>query len=63
MNQDVLFSRYLEDLTETISDLDNFDIEKTYGILREMCIVFRVCKGVTEYYVNEEAERGCPHLL
>ena len=57
MNQDVLFSRYLEDLTETISDLDNFDIEKTYGILREMCIVFRVCKGVTEYYVNEEAER------
>ena len=30
MNQDVLFSQYLEDLTDTITDLDHFNIEKTY---------------------------------
>ena len=29
MNQDVLFSQYLEDLTDTITDLDHFNIEKT----------------------------------
>ncbi|MBR6443442.1 MAG: EAL domain-containing protein [Clostridia bacterium] len=57
MNQDVLFSQYLEDLTDAITDLDNFDIAKTYDILREMCVAFRVCKGVTEYYSSEEAER------
>ena len=57
MNQDVLFSQYLEDLTDAITDLDNFDIAKTYDILKEMCVAFRVCKGVTEYYSNEEAER------
>ena len=57
MNQDVLFSQYLEDLTDAITDLDNFDIAKTYDILKEMCVAFRVCKGVTEYYSSEEAER------
>ena len=59
MNQDVLFFRYLEDLTDAITDLDHdkLDLEKTYGILKEMCVTFRVCKGVTEYYVSEEAER------
>ena len=57
MNQDVLFSRYLEDLTDAITDLDNFDIAKTYDILKEMCVAFRVCKGITEYYDSEEAER------
>ena len=59
MNQDVLFFRYLEDLTDAITDLDHdkHDLEKTYGILKEMCVTFRVCKGVTEYYVSEEAER------
>lgn len=58
MNQDVLFSRYLEDLTDAITDLDNFDIDKTFSILKEMCVSFRVCKGVTEYYTSEEAERN-----
>lgn len=59
MNQDVLFFRYLEDLTDAITDLDHdkLDLEKTYGILKEMCVTFRVCKGVTEYYDSEEAER------
>lgn len=57
MNQDVLFSQYLEDLTDTITDLDHFNIEKTYTILRQMCIAFRVCKGVTEYYTSAEEER------
>ena len=28
MNQDVLFSQYLEELTDTITDLDHFNIEK-----------------------------------
>ena len=57
MNQDVLFSQYLEDLTDTITDLDHFNIEKTYTILRQMCIAFRVCKGVAEYYTSAEEER------
>ena len=57
MNQDVLFSQYLEELTDTITDLDHFNIEKTYEILKQLCIAFRVCKGVTEYYDNIEDER------
>ena len=64
MNQDVLFSQYLEELTDTITDLDHFNIEKTYEILRQLCIAFRVCKGVTEYYNNAEEERmGCGTVL
>ena len=57
MNQDVLFSQYLEELTDTITDLDHFNIEKTYEILKQLCIAFRVCKGITEYYSNAEEER------
>ena len=57
MNQDVLFSQYLEELTDTITDLDHFNLEKIYSVLRELCIAFRVCKGVAEYYSSTEEER------
>ena len=57
MNQDVLFSQYLEELTDTITNLDHFNIQKTYDILKQLCIAFRVCKGVAEYYNNAEEER------
>ena len=57
MNQDVLFSQYLEELTDTITDLDHFNLEKIYAVLKELCIAFRVCKGVAEYYSNVEEER------
>lgn len=57
MNQDVLFSQYLEELTDTITDLDHFNLEKIYAVLKELCIAFRVCKGVAEYYSSVEEER------
>ena len=57
MNQDVLFSQYLEELTDTITDLDHFNLEKIYSVLKELCIAFRVCKGVAEYYSSAEEER------
>ena len=57
MNQDVLFSQYLEELTDTITDLDHFNLEKIYAVLKELCIAFRVCKGVAEYYSSAEEER------
>ena len=57
MNQDVLFSQYLEELTDTITDLDHFNLEKIYSVLKELCIAFRVCKGVAEYYSSTEEER------
>ena len=64
MNQDVLFSQYLEELTDTITNLDHFNIQKTYDILKQLCIAFRVCKGVAEYYNNAEEERlGCGTVL
>ena len=59
MNQDVLFSQYLEELTDTITDLDHFNFDKTYEILTQLCIAFRVCKGVAEYYNNvDEVRQG-----
>ena len=52
-----MFSQYLEELTDTITDLDHFNLEKIYSVLKELCIAFRVCKGVAEYYSSTEEER------
>ena len=52
-----MFSQYLEELTDTITDLDHFNLEKIYSVLKELCIAFRVCKGVAEYYSSAEEER------
>ncbi len=57
MDQNTLFAAYLEELTEAITDLDHFSLEKTYAALKKLCVLFRVGKALEEYFNSEEAER------
>ena len=57
MDQETLFSRHLEDLTEAISDPARIDKEKVCAILKDICILFRICKAVMVCFAGEEAEK------
>lgn len=56
MDQEAIFARCLEELNYALTEPE-FDAEKTYAILKELCVAFRVCKGMAEYYRGEKEER------
>ena len=56
-DQNTLFAQYLEELTEAITDLEHFSVERTYAALKDLCVLFRVGKALAEYFNSEEAER------
>ena len=56
MDQEAIFARCLEELNYALTETE-FDAEKTYAILKELCVAFRVCKGMAEYYRGEKEER------
>ena len=57
MDQEAIFARCLEELNYALTEPE-FDAEKTYAILKELCVAFRVCKGMAEYYRGEKEERN-----
>ena len=63
MENDRLIRYYelLEQLLTTMNDTDDFTLDKLNVSLAELCKLFRVSKGVTEFYKstsNEKSRRG-----
>ena len=56
MTTDQKYHHLLEQLANAFSRLPDFDLREVYGALTELCKLFRVCKGVTCFYDNEEKE-------
>ena len=56
MTSDQLYYHWLEQLNQAITRLPNFDIQEIFAALTELCKLFRVCKGVTCFYDDEEKE-------
>ena len=57
MDQNAVFARCLEELNYALTEPE-FDVDRTYAILKELCVAFRVCKGMAEYYRSEKEERN-----
>ena len=57
MDQNTQFLQNLERLSVTIADPENFELEAAYAVVRDICAQFHICKAVTEYFTNPEAER------
>ena len=47
---------WMEQLIQALTRLPEFDIQEIFAALTELCKLFRVCKGVTCFYDNEEKE-------
>ncbi len=46
----------LEQLTDLMTSLDEFDVPAIFAALRELCKLLRISKGVTTYYENDRME-------
>ena len=47
----------LEQLLSEMNTIQNFDRDRFVGVLTQLCELFRISKGETEFYTNEEKER------
>ena len=53
---DQIYYSWLEQLVHAFTRLPEIDLQEIYYALTELCKLFRVCKGVTCFYDNEEKE-------
>ncbi len=58
MSKDERFHVLFESMIDDMANIDNFDKEHFVHILVEMCELFSLSKGVTEYYINTIHEKN-----
>ena len=56
-NKTAIYNRLFKRMEESITNFDNFSREEFVGILSEICELFNVAKGVTEFYESLSAEK------
>ena len=56
MTADQSYYCWLEQLVHAITRLPEIDLQEVFSALTELCKLFRVCKGVTCFYDNEQKE-------
>lgn len=55
---DLAYYENLEKLANAMTEHTGVDIDQVYAILRNLCGILRVCKGVTEFFSSEAQERA-----
>ncbi|MBR5108803.1 MAG: EAL domain-containing protein [Clostridia bacterium] len=56
MTTDQSYYYWLEQFVHAITRLPEIDLKQVFSALTELCKLFRVCKGVTCFYDNEQKE-------
>lgn len=56
MNADARYYTLLEQLIQIMTDLGQYDVQKLYATLSELCKILRISRGVTSFYENPADE-------
>lgn len=55
--EDIRYYGLLEQLIAVMTDRGNFDLGRVYAILKELCVLLRVSRGVTSFYDSPADEQ------